>query len=63
MSHWNKQHAWKIPILQELLNKRIHNSCVEGFEDNVITKIINMFVMSNDQCGLFLHNFAYFFLL
>ena len=41
----------------------MNNSCVEGFEDNVITKIINMFVMSNDQCGLFLHNFAYFFLL
>ena len=29
-------HAWKIPILQELLNARMNNLYVEGFDDYVI---------------------------
>ena len=48
--------AWKVPVLQELLNTRTNNLYVEGFDDYVITEIINM----NDQCRLFVHNFAYF---
>ena len=35
-------HAWKVPILQELLNTRTNNLYVEGFEDYVITEMINM---------------------
>ena len=35
------KHAWKVPVLQELLNTRI-NYCVEGFDDYVITEMINM---------------------
>ena len=26
-------HAWKVPILQELLNTRMNNLYVEGFDD------------------------------
>ena len=36
------EHAWKVPVLQELLNTRIHNLYVEGFDDYVITEMINM---------------------
>ena len=35
-------HGWKVPILQELLNTRMNNLYVEGFDDYMITKIINM---------------------
>ena len=35
-------HAWKVPVLQELLNKRTNNLFVEGFDDYVITEMINM---------------------
>ena len=40
MSHWTI--AWKVPVLQELLNKRMNKLYVEGFDDDVITEIINM---------------------
>jgi len=36
------EHAWKVPVLQELLNTRINNLYVEGFDDYVITEMINM---------------------
>ena len=32
------EHAWKVPILQELLNTRMNNLYVEGF-DIIIIKI------------------------
>ena len=35
-------HAWKVPVLQELLNTRMNNLYVEGFDDYVITEMINM---------------------
>ena len=35
-------HAWKVTILQELLNTRTNNLYVEGFDDYVITEMINM---------------------
>ena len=35
-------HAWKVPVLQKLLNTRTNNLYVEGFNDYVITKMINM---------------------
>ena len=53
-------HAWKVPVLQKLLNTRTNNLYI-GFDDYVITEIKICFVMSNDQCRLFVHNFAYFF--
>ena len=34
--------ALKVRILQELLNTRINNLYVEGFDDYVITEMINM---------------------
>ena len=36
--------AWKVPVLQELLNTRMNNLYVEGFDDYayVITEMINM---------------------
>ena len=35
--------AWKVPVLQELLNTRTNNLYDEGFDDNnVITEMINM---------------------
>jgi len=34
-------HAWKVPVLQELLNKRTNSLYVEGFDDYVITEMIN----------------------
>ena len=36
------EHAWKVPVLQELLNTRTNNLYVEGFDDYVIYEIINM---------------------
>ena len=36
------EHAWKVPVLQELLNTRMNNLYVEGFDDCVITEMINM---------------------
>ena len=36
-------HAWKVPgNLQELLNTRTNNLYVEGFDDYVITEMINI---------------------
>ena len=35
-------HEWKVLVLQELLNTRTNNFYVEGFDDNVITEMINM---------------------
>ena len=35
-------HEWKVPVLQELLNTRMNNLFVEGFNDYVITEMINM---------------------
>ena len=35
-------HAWKVPVLQELLNTRTNNLYVKGFDDYVITEMINM---------------------
>ena len=43
---------------QEHLNTRVNNLYVEGFDDYVITEIINM--LCKNQCFLFVHNFAYF---
>ena len=34
--------AWKVPVLQELLSTRMNNLYVEGFDDYVITEMINM---------------------
>ena len=34
--------AWKVPVLQELLNTRTNNLYVEEFDDYVITEMINM---------------------
>ena len=36
------EHAWKVPVLQDLLNTRAKNLYVEEFEDYQITKMINM---------------------
>jgi len=36
------EHAWKVQVLQELLNTRMNNLYVEGFNDYVITEMINM---------------------
>ena len=35
-------HAWKFSVLQELLNTRKDNLYFEGFDDYVITEMINM---------------------
>ena len=35
-------HAWKVPVLQDLLNTRAKNLYVEEFDDYQITKMINM---------------------
>ena len=39
-------HTWKVPVLQELLNIRVNSLYVEGFDDYVITEMINM--LSNE---------------
>ena len=36
------EHAWKVPALQ-LLYTRMNNLYVKGFDDYVITEMINMF--------------------
>ena len=36
------EHEWKVPVLQEVLNTRMNNLYVEGFDDYVITEMINM---------------------
>ena len=35
-------HAWKVPVLQELSNTRTNNLYAEGFDDYVKTGLINM---------------------
>ena len=35
------EHEWKVSVLQELLNTRMNNLYVEGFDDYVITEMIN----------------------
>ena len=35
-------HAWKVPVLQELLNTRTNNLIDQGFDDYVITEMINI---------------------
>ena len=42
-------HAWKVPILQELLNTRTNNFNVKGFDNNVITEIILLKVYSRNK--------------
>ena len=36
------EHARKVPVLQELLNTKMNNLYVEGFDDYVKTEMINM---------------------
>ena len=36
------EHSWKVPVLQELLNTRMNHLYDEGFDDYVITEMINM---------------------
>ena len=36
------EHAWTVRILQELLNTRMNNLYVEGFDNIIITEMINM---------------------
>ena len=36
------EHAWTVPVLQELLNTRMNNLYVQGFDDYVITEMINI---------------------
>ena len=45
-------HAWKVSILQELLKTRLNNLYVEGFDDYILTEIINLF-NSAYICALF----------
>ena len=40
------EHEWKVPVLQELLNTRMNNLYVEGFDDYVITEMINMLLLN-----------------
>ena len=35
-------HEWKVQVLQELLSTRMNNLYVEGFDDYVITEMINI---------------------
>ena len=37
------EYAWKVLVLQELLNIRMNNLYVEGFDDYILTEIINLF--------------------
>ena len=41
------EHAWKVRILQEILNTRMNNLYVEGLDDYKITEMINM--LCNDS--------------
>ena len=36
------EHAWKVPVLQELLNTRTNNIYAEGCDDYVINEMINI---------------------
>ena len=36
------EHEWKVPVLQPLLSTRMNYLYVEGFDDYVITEMINM---------------------
>ena len=36
------KHAWKVPVLQELLNTSMNDLYVEEFDDYEITEMINM---------------------
>ena len=36
------EHACKVPVLQELVNTRTNKLYVEGFDNYVITEMINM---------------------
>ena len=54
------EHKWKVPVLQELLNTRVNNLFVEGFNDYVITEMINMLCNELWLCRLFVNNLAYF---
>ena len=36
------EHEWKVPVLQELKSTIMNNLYVEGFDDYVITEMINM---------------------
>ena len=36
------EHAWKVPVLRELLNTRMNSLYVDGFDDYIITEMINM---------------------
>ena len=36
------EHEWKVPVLQELLNTRMNNLYVEGFDNYVINEMIIM---------------------
>ena len=38
----SSDYAWKVPILQKLLNTRMTYLYVEGFDNYVITEMINM---------------------
>ena len=35
-------HAWKVPVLNEVLNTRTNNLYVKGFDEYVITEMLNM---------------------
>ena len=52
----SSDYAWKVPILQKLLNTRMHNLYVEWFDDNVITEMISML------CNVFFFIYVPFFL-
>ena len=47
------EHKWKVPVLQELLST-MNNLYVEGFDDYVITEMINMLC-------IILHIFSLYF--
>ena len=53
-------HAWKVPVLQELLNTRTNNLYIEGFDDYVITEMINMLCNVVYLC-IILHIFLFSF--
>ena len=54
-------HAWKVPVFQELLNTRTNNLYVEGFDDNVITEMINSVKINVFYLCIILHIFSLFF--
>ena len=44
---------WKVPVFQEILNTGMNSLYVKGFDDHVITEMINMLCKCNDQGCLF----------